>query len=96
MKYLLKVKREHLTPRCRKIADGVERSLNNPEGTPPDVHLIQIPSGTEKDMLLVYLMQLMEAAEKRTTYVAATDLAVHDTYKNLTDGIAVTDDTQLE
>lgn len=91
MKYLLKIKREHLTPRCRKIVDDVERSLNNPAGTPPDVHLIQIPAGTEKDMLIVYLMQLMKEADKRAVHVAATDLAVQEVYSNITVGVPVPD-----
>lgn len=72
-----------LTERCQKIADQVKRSLTNPPGTPPEVILVQIGAGEEKDRLTAYIAQLMHNERKRVAYVTADDAGVDHLLYNI-------------
>lgn len=78
------IKYKQLSKRSRAIVDAIEKSLRNDPDLPPDVHVIKMPNGDEKNRLMLYLAQMTAGVDKRTTYVSPNDESVLNLHREMT------------
>ena len=66
------VKFEDLSERAQDVVDQFWLALSDPVKTNPDVILIGIPAGRERDDLVAYLALLTHAHNHKLSYLATT------------------------